>query len=365
MTPLLLTHWVRQEIRELSAYETYDHEGFIKLDAMENPYPWPKLFQQALMEKLHSVAIHRYPDPEARTLKQRIRQVLEVPTDSHILLGNGSDELIQILLQAIAAPNRTVLAPEPGFSMYRIIARGLGLHYVGISLTDPFELDQEAMLQAIEEHQPAAIFLAYPNNPTGNLFDRKSILEILAKSSGVVVLDEAYFPFSGKTFLSELTRYPNLVILRTFSKIGLAGLRLGVLIGEKTFLKELNKIRLPYNINGLTQASADFMLSHQQVLTEQVGQICADRTWLTHQLNMLDNITVYPSEANFILIRPPQGSGERLFNRLKSAGILVKYFREASTVLQDCLRVTIGHPEENRAFLTALSAALSPSTDTG
>lgn len=353
-----IEHWVRPEIRALSAYHVPDPGACIKLDAMENPYRWPDDVVSAWLERLQEVPLNRYPDPSARRLQDALRVAMQVPHDMAVLLGNGSDELIQMIVQTVAAPGRTILAPEPTFVMYRMIAQVLGLNFAGVPLKDDFALDVDAMLEAIDLHQPAVVFLAYPNNPTGNLFDAAAVRRILAEAPGLVIVDEAYAAFASDSFMDALGEFPNLLVLRTVSKMGLAGLRLGLLAGPTAWLNEIDKTRLPYNINVLTQASAEFALEHRDVLDAQTARIRADRATLLAALNTLPGLTVYPSEANFILFRTPAGRATAIFDALRERRILIKNLSPAGGALADCLRVTVGTPDENAAFLDALRAVL-------
>jgi histidinol-phosphate aminotransferase len=325
---------------------------------MENPYTWPQWMTDAWLETLREVSLNRYPDPGARQLKTRLRDCMAIPGGMEVLLGNGSDELIQMIALALAQPGRVVLAPEPSFVMYRMIATLAGMDYVGVPLDGDFQLDLDAMLAAIETRQPAVVFLAYPNNPTGNLFRAEDVETILEAAPGLVVVDEAYAPFTDASFLDRLGHYDNLLVLRTVSKMGLAGLRLGLLIGGPDWLGEIDKTRLPYNINVLTQASGEFALRHVEVLEEQARRIRADRGLLYTALQDMAGVEPYPSDANFILFRVPAGRGTELFTTLKARGVLVKNLSGTGGVLADCLRVTVGKPEENEAFLQALRAAL-------
>jgi len=255
-----------------------------------------------------------------------------------------------------------VLAPEPSFVMYRQIAKSLGLDYHGIPLlAESFALDMPAMLTAIEKFKPGVIFLAYPNNPTGNLFSEDDIKTLLSKTSGLVVIDEAYAPFTSATFIDKLPDYSNLLVMRTVSKLGLAGLRLGFLAGAETIIKELNKIRLPYNINSLTQITAEFALNHIDFLEKQTRSICQQRNQVFAQLNKLDDLTVWPSEANFIIFKSQTQSADDIFNALKQHGILIKNLSPQGGLLADCLRVTIGTEAENKLFIKALTAILASS----
>ena len=354
----IVARLVRPEIRALAPYHVPDATGMVKLDAMENPYRWPPETIAAWLEQLRSAPINRYPDPEAHTLRARLRESMAVPAQCEIVLGNGSDELIQMIALAVAMPGRTILAPEPSFVMYRMIAAFTGMHYVGVPLQKDFSLDLDAMRAAIVKHQPAAVFLAYPNNPTGNLYDEQAMYTIIEECPGLVIVDEAYHAFAGKSFMDALQRYPNLLVMRTLSKMGLAGLRLGALIGAPAWLTEINKIRLPYNINVLTQISAEFALAHHDILTAQAEQIIAERERLSVELRKLPGLTVYPSSANFILFRTPAGRATKIFDGLKHHLVLIKNLDHTGGVLKDCLRVTVGTAEENRLLLIALKAVL-------
>jgi histidinol-phosphate aminotransferase len=354
-----LDRWLRPEIRALSAYHVTDATGMVKLDAMENPYGWPQSLVEQWLQALSSAELNRYPDPEARSLVAALRRVHDIPEQSGVLLGNGSDELIQLIMQAVAAPDRVVLAPEPGFSMYQMIASFVGLGYVGVPLCrQDFSLDVAAMLAAIEQHQPAVVFLAYPNNPTGNLFDAGAMEQIIAAAPGLVVVDEAYHAFADATMMGHLADYDNLLLLRTLSKMGLAGLRLGLLVADSCWVDEINKIRLPYNINSLTQRSAEFAMQHATLLSEQTDRISRDREVLYQQLQALTGLVVYPSRANFIMFKAPAGRGPELFQRLIDNGVLIRNLHRDDSVLADCLRVTVGTADENTAFLTALHKVL-------
>ncbi|MGY6273915.1 histidinol-phosphate transaminase [Methylomonas sp. MgM2] len=356
-----LSSLFRPEILAMSAYHVADANNFIKLDAMENPYGWPERIQETWLEHLKNCPMNRYPDPEAKALAAALRKSNGIPEQSGLILGNGSDEIIQILQMALAA-NAAVLAPEPGFVMYKQIAHSLGLHYHGVPLlADSFDLDMPAMLGAIETHRPVLIFLAYPNNPTGNLFDARAIEDILAVAPGLVVVDEAYAPFADASFMDRLPAYPNLLVMRTLSKLGLAGLRLGFLAGDNAVLDQLNKVRLPYNINCLTQETARFALERQAFLNEQTEAICRQRAEVLHALQSHHGVKAYPSAANFILFKTLNKPADAVFASLKKQGVLIKNLSPQGGMLSDCLRVTIGKPDENQAFLKALVQALAES----
>jgi histidinol-phosphate aminotransferase len=351
---ILVSRWIRPEVRALSAYSVQEAAGLIKLDAMENPYGWPEALRREWAERLARIDVNRYPDPQARELVKVLRQVAGIPDDMEVLLGNGSDEIIQIIALALGGAGRTILSVEPGFVMYRMIATFCGLEYVGVPLREDFSLDMPALRAAMAMHQPAVIFLACPNNPTGNLFDEADLLEIIERAPGLVVIDEAYQPFTDATFMGRLGAFPNLLVMRTLSKLGLAGLRLGYLTGPKAWLEELHKVRMPYNINILTQAATRFILERHQVLDRQTATIRQERTRLFGALEVLEGFTPCPSEANFILVRTRSGEAGAVFERLKQGGVLVKNLHGSHPLLEDCLRFTVGAPEENQKLLSLL-----------
>jgi histidinol-phosphate aminotransferase len=356
--PESLLSLFRPEVLALSAYHVADATGLIKLDAMENPYHWPDALKQEWLNSLKDCELNRYPDPEATPLTAKIREIYAIPEDFDILLGNGSDEIIQILLMALQ-PDTKVLSVKPAFVMYEQISKSLGLSYHAVPLlSDDFALDLPSFLDAINQQQPALIFLAYPNNPTGNLFDADAIRQIITAAPGLVVIDEAYAPFANASFMTELSHYENVLVMRTVSKLGLAGLRLGYIVGNPMIIEQLNKIRLPYNINILTQASAYFALSHHPVFTKQTQTICRERTRVFRALASLNAIKPFPTAANFILFKTAPNRATNIFNALKADGVLIKNMSSQGGLLTDCLRVTIGKPEENAAFLSALEKTL-------
>jgi histidinol-phosphate aminotransferase len=350
--------FIRAEIQALSAYHVADSAHLIKLDAMENPYPLPDQLKQQWLDVLSTTALNRYPDPSARELVAKLRTYMEIDASQAVLLGNGSDEIIQIIAMSLAKSGSSLLAPEPGFVMYKMIATFVGMNYIGVPLKTDFSLDMPAMLAAIKQHQPAVTFLAYPNNPTANLFDQRAITDIIKAAQGLVVLDEAYHPFACRSFMSRLGEFDNLLVMRTVSKMGLAGLRLGLLAGPEEWLGEFDKVRLPYNINSLTQASAHFVLDHGDVFEQQAASIRQQREWIFAQLSSIDALEVYPSKANFILFRLQSGEAGDVFEQLKTAGVLIKNMSPAGGMMAQCLRVTVGTPDENAAFMQALKKIL-------
>lgn len=348
---------IRPEIQALHAYHVPPSSGFIKLDAMENPYLLPQTLRDEIARMVADAAINRYPDAGAYELKAHIRSVTNLPSGMDVLLGNGSDEIIQVLAMAVAKPGAVLLSVEPSFVMYKMIAAFTGMRYVGVPLTQDFTLDLQTTLEAIEREQPALVFLAYPNNPTGNLFDAEAIKRIIAATPGLVVVDEAYYAFASDSFIPQLAHYDNLLVMRTFSKLGMAGLRLGFLAGSKAWLEQLEKLRLPYNVGVLPQLVASKLLQHHDVLLAQAASIKQERTKLMSALNDIRGVKAYPSEANFILFRVAKAT--QIFEGLKQRGVLIKNLNGGHPALTDCLRVTVGTPEESAKFIAALQDSIN------
>lgn len=353
-----IQRWVRDDIRKLAAYPVPDASGLLKLDAMENPFGWPEAMQRDWLERMADARVNRYPHPDAPAVKAGLRRVMGIDERWEILLGNGSDELIQLIAMAVGGPGRTLMAPEPSFVMYRMIAGFLDMDYVGVPLTEGFELDLETLLRRIEREQPALLFLAQPNNPTGNLWGDEKLRRVIEAAPGLVVLDEAYTAFTEADYLPWLDDYPNLLVLRTLSKVGLAGLRLGILIGDPAWTEQINKLRLPYNIGSLVQQTAAFALEHFAVLEQQTRLLVAQRRQLTEALRALPGLSVYDSQANFLLVRTAPGRAPAIHQGLKEAGILIKKLDGSHPLLADCLRITVGSEDQNARLLAALKPLL-------
>ncbi len=350
--------WIRPIIKNIQAYHVADASGLIKLDAMENPYPLSADLKAKLQVKLSEAALNRYPDPSASALSKKLRQVMQLPEDKAIVLGNGSDELIQMLAMAVAEEGVCLMSFEPGFVMYKMIADFVGMKYIGVPLDENFSLDMENIRLSIKQNNPAIIFIAYPNNPSANCYKEKDIEEIISIAPGMVVLDEAYHPFAQSSFMNRLAEFDNLLVMRTVSKMGLAGLRLGLLCGHPDIINEIDKIRLPYNINVLTQISAEFVLDNIAVLDQQAKLIRDEREGLLAKMKAMPALQVFPSQANFILFRVLNKSANDVFESIKQSGVLIKNMRADAGLLENCLRVTVGTPEENLAFVNALESAM-------
>jgi len=346
---------IRPEILALKAYHVPEAKGMVKLDAMENPYTLPEALRKDLAAVLARVDLNRYPAPVSPRLIDLLKRKMGVPPGMEVLLGNGSDELLQNIALAAAKPGAVAMYPAPTFVMYSMYATFFGMKGVAVPLRDDFGFDAPAFIARMRKEQPAVVFIAYPNNPTGLLYPEQDIIAVIRAAPGLVVLDEAYHAFAQKSFMPRLAEFPNLVVLRTVSKLGLAGIRLGYLAGTKGWLEQFDKVRSPYNINVLTEATAVFLLERLEVLEEQAAQIRKERESLGRALAALNGLTVYPSQANFFLVRVPDG--ERAFRKLCEQGVLVKNL--AGLAMKNCLRITVGTPDENRILLTALREALS------
>ena len=362
MNQSFLTH-IRPEILAMDAYHVPDASSLIKLDAMENPYTLPEDLKAQLATHLAQVALNRYPVPSYTALKDALREYAHIPADKDIMLGNGSDELIAILSQAIAKPNETVtvLAPAPSFVMYKMSGLFNHLNVVEIALNaDDFSLDVAAFVAAIEQYKPALVYLPFPNNPTGNLFDASAMRTIIeAAKDSIVVVDEAYQPFALDTWMSQLGEFDNLLVMRTVSKLGLAGIRLGYMAGSPALISELDKVRPPYNVNVLTEATATFVLKHADVLAQQAERIRAERTRVCAALAQMSDMRVYETAANFVLVRLSEAyDADAVFAGIRERGVLIKNMSHAHALLHNCLRITISTPEENEAILVALDGAI-------
>lgn len=353
---------VRPEVQAMHAYPVADATGLVKLDVMENPYSLPEPLASEIGRIVSKVAINRYPVPTADRLRALIREVMHVPAGCDVLLGNGSDECIQYVTAAVAREGAVVMAPAPSFAMFSMHALFYRLRFVGVSLREDFTLDTEAFLAAMEKEKPALVWLAFPNNPTGNAFPVADIERIVRAAPGLVVIDEAYQPFAGGTFMPRLAEFENMVVMRTVSKIGMAGLRLGYVAGRPEWIDAFNKTRSPFNVNVLTEAVAIKLLENKPVLDELAGRVLAERGRVQAALTDVPGLKVYPSAANFLLARVEggKGAGTRVFERMKAGGVLVKDFSGGHPLMENCLRLTIGTPEENRAMIDALNKALMP-----
>jgi len=350
---------IRQDVQSMHAYAIQDSNGMVKLDAMENPFGLSPDLQAQLGQRLGAVALNRYPGERVNVLRQALAQYAQMPEGFDIMLGNGSDELITLVSIACDVPGATFLAPVPGFVMYAMSAQLQGIQFQGVPLTANFELDEAAMLAAIAQHKPAVVYLAYPNNPTGTLWDADVVERIVVaqgQQGGLVVMDEAYQPFASQTYMDRMAQHGHVLLMRTLSKFGLAGVRLGYMVGPKALIAEIDKVRPPYNISVLNCECALFALEHANVFAEQASQIRQERQKLTDALASLPGVQVFPSQANMLLVRMPDAT--KCFEGMKTKGILVKNVSKMHSLLHNCLRLTVGTPTENAQMLAALKESL-------
>ena len=366
----LIQRRIRQDVKSMHAYAIQDSAGMVKLDAMENPHRLPADLQEALGKRLGTLALNRYPDGRVNDLRKALAAYAQMPEGCDIMLGNGSDELISLLAMAcdvavdpVTGKKPVILAPLPGFVMYAMSAALQGLDFVGVPLSADFALDEAAMLAAIAQSQPAIVYLAYPNNPTANLWDRGAMERVVAAAGRVgslVVIDEAYQPFSSRTYLDAIRDQPeahtHVLLMRTLSKFGLAGVRLGYMMGPKTLIAEVDKVRPPYNISVLNYECALFALEHQEVFAAQALEIRAQRAMLLEALQAMTGVKVWDSDANMVLVRVPDA--QKTFDALKARGVLVKNVSKMHPLLAQCLRLTVGTADENTRLLGALQEIL-------
>lgn len=354
--PPHLARLIRHDVQSMHAYAVQDATGMLKLDAMENPYRLPEPLQAELGRRLGAVALNRYPGQRVDDLRRALARHARLPEGCALMLGNGSDELISLIAMACDVPGASILAPQPGFVMYAMSAQLQGLRFIGVDLTPDFELDEAAMLAAIAREQPSIVYLAYPNNPTANLWNDDTIERIVQAAPGLVVIDEAYQPFSSRSYLDRLARHPHVILMRTLSKFGLAGVRIGYMMGARALIEQIDKVRPPYNISVLNAEAALFALEHAEVYEAQATELRAQRAGLVKALAELPGVQTWPSDANMILLRVADAA--RTFEGLKRRGVLVKNVSRLHPLLANCLRLTVGTPEENLRMLDALRDAL-------
>jgi histidinol-phosphate aminotransferase len=349
----------RSDVKSMHAYAVQDARGLLKLDAMENPFGLPPALQASLGQRLGALALNRYPGDRNADLQRALAAHAAMPPGFALMLGNGSDELISLLALACDLPGAAILAPVPGFVMYAMSAQLQGLRFVGVPLSADFELDEAAMLDAIAREKPAIVYLAYPNNPTANLWDDaaiEKIVEAQGAQGGLVVIDEAYQPFAGKSYIDRVARHGHVLLMRTLSKFGLAGVRLGYLMGPAALVAEVDKVRPPYNISVLNCECALFALEHAEVFAQQAADIRAQRALIVEALARLPDVKHWPSDANMILVRVPDAT--KAFEGMKARGVLVKNVSRMHSLLANCLRLTVGTADENARMLAALEASL-------
>ncbi|MFH1098270.1 MAG: histidinol-phosphate transaminase [Candidatus Desantisbacteria bacterium] len=346
-----LNEFVRDEIKELQPYSVPDITCRIKLDAHENPYSLPRFVQEKIEQACSWLAFNRYPDPYARALRENLSLKLSVDPEM-IMMGNGSDELILYLLLCFGP--KKIIFPLPSFAMYDILAKCAFSRPIGIPLEDDFEINEGRIIKQANQ-EPSIIFLSYPNNPTGNCFKAERIERIIQETQSLIVIDEAYYEFSQETFLPWVYECERVVVLRTLSKaFGLAGLRVGYMIAGSQVINEMQKVKLPYNLNAFSQIAASLAIENAPLFLSIVQEIMDEQKRIAEGLGLFPDIKVYPSRANFILFRIGENTcAKDIFNSLIDEGILIRYLGDTPG-LSNCLRVTVGRPEENNEFLQAM-----------
>ena len=351
MANIELAEWVNENIKSLRAYEVEDYDCEIKLHANENPFSLSDELTSDFGEYFSDLKLNRYPDPDCRILKQAITGITGIPSES-LVVGNGSDELIQLILQIFCDRGDSFAFPDPTFGMYSIIGKGLGLTPKSFPLNENWDFDGDEFLEFLVEQSARVVFLSYPNNPTGNCYSATEIKKVIAGFQGIVVLDEAYFDFAQQSFCQEIKKNNNLILLRSLSKIGLAALRVGYGMADPYIIEQINKIRLPYNCNTFSQEISAWVLQNFLPIENQIKQILLERDRLLNELSKFEFLTVFPSNSNFILFRVASDGG-KLFKKLVENGILIRNLN-AHPRLKNCLRVTVGTQKENDIFLAQL-----------
>ena len=361
---------VPRALRGSSAYHVPRPAGVrAKLDANESPWPLPAEAASALARELAEVALHRYPESDAAALREQVAGDLGVD-GARLVFGNGSDELIAMLCAAFAEPRKgasraRVLYPDPSFVYYGIAARAHGLDSIEVPLDDDMQLDFELVDDAMRGAAPNLAFFALPNNPTGTLWPPEEVAALAVRNPDTLVIaDEAYLAYGGRTLLPRLAELPNLIVMRTLSKIGMAALRVGFLAASPAIVAELEKVRPPYNLGSLDQRAALWMLRHQRAwIDARCRDVVAERARVAAALAALPGVRVFPSEANLVMFRVGDGRdgrATRTWKALAERGVLVRRLDRPGQ-LAGCLRVTPGTPEENDLFLAELPAALAAS----
>jgi len=351
MSSVDLMKLTQGNVLSLKPYHVESTDCEIKLHANENPFPPSKELLDLFSASLQKLQLNRYPDPDSKALKDSIANRLDIKTE-RLVIGNGSDEIILFLLQVFCQEGDTIIFPEPTFAMYSIIAQSLSIKSASISLDSQWNFNADALLRSAEENNSKIIFLSYPNNPTGNCFSDIQVQKVIESFQGIVVIDEAYHDFSRKSFINQIEEHNNLVVLRSLSKIGLAALRVGFGVADPLVINEINKVRLPYNSNTISQTFAEHLTTNFEAVQEQIDSIVDERHRLLGELQKIESVTAFPSDSNFILFKTEK-SANNIFTYLTKNGILVRNL-SSHPKLNNCLRVTVGTKSENDRFLSKL-----------
>lgn len=345
---------VRDDLGEARAYGAPQLDVSVRLNTNETPWPPPAEFTDALAAAVSGLALHRYPDRGAWRLRAALAERFGV-TPERVWPANGSNEVLAQLLQAYGGPGRTLLRTQPGFAALPIIARTTGTDTVAVDLDDDLRLTPQRAAEAVERHTPDVVCVANPNNPTGVCEPLEVVRALHDAGSALVIVDEAYAEFAIASAVALLDELPRLVVTRTFSKaFRLAGLRLGYLLGPEWVVDDLALVRLPYHLDAITQAAGELACAHADAVTAHIAAITAERDRVQQALGER-GVTTWPSQANFVLVGEPVPN---LFQALLDRDVLVRDVADQPR-LAGCVRVTIGTPEENDAFLAALDDAIA------
>lgn len=346
----MINKLVRRCVAELASYDLNKLEYKYKMDANESPFNIPSTLYNNIMEKMKKLDFNRYPDSDSLELKREISNYVN-QSYKKIIVGNGSDEMISLIVNTFVEKNDIVISHSPTFSMYRFFTQIADGEYIEVPSNDNFEVDVDSLIKYSNENNGKIIFLCSPNNPTGNVISKRDIERIVNETNGIVVVDEAYIEFGGETVVNEIDKYDRLIVLRTLSKtFGAAGIRTGYLVSNEKIVKELNKVKPPYNLNILSQLVAIELVKNKEEVLEKVNTLVAERKFLYEEMSKINGVKVYPSNSNFILFKV--NDGNKIFNQLLKEGVLVRDFNKG--VLKNHLRVTVGNRKENNAFIRVL-----------
>lgn len=344
---------LRPEIRDLEEYHLAQHPHRIKLNQNENPYELPAEVKQEVLDRLAGASWSRYP---AFVPEEHIALVASFAgwKPAGTLLGNGSNDLLQLIFMAVLERGRTVVLSQPTFTLYKLLARGLGADVCEVAMTRDLRFDVGAIIEAARRTSAALIVLCSPNNPTGSCLTADEVRSVVESTEGLVVLDEAYVHFASGSLHALLNETDRVIILQTFSKaMGAAGLRFGYALAPVAIARELNKIKLPYSVNIFTLIGAEVFIRKWDIIRWWIGRITEERERVRAGLAAMTGVRVYPSEANFLLVEFLACPAREVFLALARKGILVRDVT-SYPMLNRCLRITVGTPEENTAVLTAL-----------
>jgi histidinol-phosphate aminotransferase len=347
---------VKPQVRAIAAYTLAARRAPIKINQNENPYEMEARIKERVLAMARERPWGRYPDFDPQELLDALAAFAGWKPDG-VLAGNGSNELIEALLLVTVGAGTKVAIPEPTFTLYGLLTKVLGGEVVRVSVGPEFEYDVDALLKA-QEQKPALTILCSPNNPTGSVVTPDEIERLCRSTSGLIVIDEAYHEFSGQSAVPLLSRHPNLVVLRTFSKaMAMAGLRVGYLMASPELVREINKARLPYNLNFLSQAAAMAAIEEFPGLKTVIDRLIALREDLRRDLQKIPGVRVYPSRANFFLVELAEADPKAVFEAVYRRGILIRDVTSYPR-LQRCLRISVGSEEENRALVVAFREAI-------